>query len=150
MMLMIAKIHDCQRPQLPDFWLFEPGGSKSLHSLKKNCEFISWFMQKCERSLCAVWVENCELLSGGTIQELNIDEQFSETRVEKWTPKTTSLTAKCSWAFRGCHSHRLHSHGCNRRVKTLTSSFWSLDCWQEPITRVKGSCCWPHWFRGNI
>ena len=33
-------------------------------------------MQKCERSPCAVWVKNCELLSVGIIQELNVDEQF--------------------------------------------------------------------------
>ena len=40
-------------------------------------------MHKCKRSQCVVWVENCELLSGGKVWELNIDEQFSETRVEK-------------------------------------------------------------------
>ena len=31
----------------------------------------------------------------------NTDKQFSKTglRVEKWTPKSTSITANCSWPF---------------------------------------------------
>ena len=29
-----------------------------------------------------VWVENCKLLSGGNLQELNINVQFSESRVD--------------------------------------------------------------------
>ena len=40
-------------------------------------------MHEYEGSQCAVWVENCELLSEGDVQELNVDYQFSETRVEK-------------------------------------------------------------------
>lgn len=40
------------------------------------------------RSQCAVWVENCELLSRGNIWELTViltlqDKQFLEKRVEK-------------------------------------------------------------------
>jgi len=33
------------------------------------------------------WVENFELISRGNVREVNINEQFSVTRVEKWTPK---------------------------------------------------------------
>ena len=33
-------------------------------------------MHECERSQCIVWVENCELLSGGNIWQLNFNEQF--------------------------------------------------------------------------
>jgi len=34
-------------------------------------------MHECDKSQCAVWVKNWN------VQELNFDEQFSETRVEK-------------------------------------------------------------------
>ena len=80
------------RPDLPDFLLLKLSRSKFW---KKKCKFVSWFMHKCKRSQCAVWVEN----SVENIRELNIDEQFSETRVKKWTPKTTSIATKCSLTF---------------------------------------------------
>ena len=40
-------------------------------------------MHECKRSQCAVWVENCELLSEGKIQELNIDGHFFFSKLSK-------------------------------------------------------------------
>ena len=67
------------RPDLLDFLLFRSIGSKFLHFRKK----IAWFMYKCNRSPCAVWVVNCELLSEETFESLCIiNEQFSKSRVD--------------------------------------------------------------------
>jgi len=52
------------------FLLLELGGSKFLHSKKKK--------------ICKFNHESC------------MSVKFSETRVEKWIPKTTSIAAKCS------------------------------------------------------
>jgi len=39
------------------------------------------------------WVKNFELLSGGNVREVNINEQFSVTRVEcEHQIKTTNIT----------------------------------------------------------
>ena len=83
---------------------------------KKNGKFITCFMHASTcgflKACGSVWklflVSVCCLdrimwaarqLSGGNIQELNIDEQFSQRRVEKWTSKTTSIAMNCSWPF---------------------------------------------------
>jgi len=48
------------RPDLLDYLLLKPNRS-NFSILEKNFKFISWFMRKCRRFQCVVWVENCEL-----------------------------------------------------------------------------------------
>ena len=56
-------------------------------------------MHKCNRSPCAVWVENCELFSGGNIRELNINEQLSESRVDAEHRRQQTLPSSVSAYF---------------------------------------------------
>lgn len=69
------------------------------------------FMHECDKSQCAVWVKNWN------VRELNFDEQFSETRVEKWLPKTTSITAR--WSRSQTIFHHTGENGLVNRYSRL-------------------------------
>lgn len=56
-------------------------------------------MHECERSRYAFWTKNCEVFKGGNIWEINIDEQFSETRVESKHPRQQASLPKAVGLF---------------------------------------------------
>ena len=93
------------RPDLLDILLFESIGSKFLHFRKKlhdSCISVIGL------HVLHVWVENCKLLSGGNVQELNINVQFSESRVdsEHWRQQTSPPNASAFYIYLFFTSHQ--------------------------------------------